>query len=96
MVFKSQGFSGGDGDAGVFEDDGPFGGIVDPFADIGGIVGVPCAGGGETKVNRGIGGNVENSIRSICPLHYNGSGKRGTCEGGGEDCSVFHGNELSG
>lgn len=94
MVFKSEGFPGGDGDARVFENDGPFGGVVDSLAGVGGIVGVPRSSGGQTEINGGICGDIENPVRPIGPRHHDGRRERGTAEGSGEEDGVFHGEGI--
>ena len=55
----------GDIDGGVFEDDGPFFGVVDSFAGIGGIVLVPFAGDGLREVDDGVLGDIEGTVRAV-------------------------------
>lgn len=80
MVFEGEFFTGEDVDAGVFEDDGPFFGIVDAVAGVGGIVVVPCPGGGLGEVDDGILGDVKGAVGAV------GSGDH-DCGLGGEEQS---------
>lgn len=65
MVFEGEFFTGEDVDAGVFEDDGPFFGVVDAVAGVGGIVVVPFTGGGLGEVDDGILGDIESAVGAI-------------------------------
>jgi hypothetical protein len=65
MVFEGEFFTGEDVDTGIFEYDGPFLGVVNAVAGVGGIVVVPFTGGGLGEVDDGILGDVEGTVGAI-------------------------------
>ncbi|MCX6876914.1 MAG: hypothetical protein NTW21_24335 [Verrucomicrobia bacterium] len=86
MVLESQSCARGDGDIGVFEHDGPFGGVIDAFACIGGVVRVPRSGDGLGEIDFGVCGDDEHAIRAVGAGHGDGGvGER--AEGGGGERS---------
>ena len=78
-----------DVDGRVFEDHGPFVGVVDAFAGIGGVVGIPVTDRRLGKVNDEVGGGREDAIRAVAGddelglswLEASGQSERGECEG---------------
>lgn len=93
MVFKGDGGSRIHGDAGVLEDHGPLGRIIDAFADVGGVVLIPGAGHGLGEVDLSIGGDDQGAISAVgtwdddVGLEHRGGGHQAEA---GEEVSGFH------